>query len=185
MYKVLPWTSDLDLEEFYSTAESKGLVNNASQQMLVDCFKNEREKQVWILYYNEIPVGSVAAHSFDSVMGENSYRIAARTCVFSDMLPLQSLRTRNEIVTHQHVTSQFLIPTCIEWAPLGSSLYITTNENDAGTQKLVHRIFAPAMEKTGQMKRIKNIEYRNTQQTVWQLFPDKFLQELNRYPRWQ
>jgi hypothetical protein len=41
------------------------------------------------------------------------------------------------------------------------------------------------MEKTGQMKRIKNIEYRNTQQTVWQLFPDKFLQELNRYPRWQ
>jgi hypothetical protein len=185
MYKVLPWTSDLDLAEFYSTAESKGLVNNASQQMLVDCFKNEREKQVWILYHNQIPVGSVAAHSFDAVMGEHSYRIAARTCVFSDMLPLRSLRTRNEIVTHQHVTSQFLIPTCIEWAPLGSSLYITTNENDSGTQKLVHRIFAPAMEKTGQMKRIKNVEYRNTQQTVWQLFPDKFLQELNRYPRWQ
>lgn len=185
MYKVVPWSPELDLTEFYATARVRGFENNASQQMLVDCFKNEQEKQVWILYYNKIAVGSVAAHSFDNVMGENSYRIAARTCVFSDLLPLRSLRTRNEIVTHQHVTSQFLIPACIAWAPTGSNLYITTNENDAGTQKLVHRIFAPAMEATGQMKRIKDVDYRGTRQTVWQLFPDKFLQELNRYSRWQ
>jgi chaperonin GroEL (HSP60 family) len=63
-------------------------------------------------------------------------------------------------------------------------LYITSNENDAGTQKLVHKIFAPAMEKSGQMKRVKDVDYRGTSQTVWQLFPDRFLDELNKYPRW-
>ena len=128
-------------------------------------------------------MGSVAAHSFDE-MGPNSYRIAARTCVFSDQLPMNTLRTRNQIVTHQHVTSQFLIPACIDWAPQGSNLYITSNENSVGTQRLVHRIFGPAMEQSGQMKKITNMFYRGTYQTVWQLFPDKFYEELNKYPRW-
>jgi hypothetical protein len=183
MYKIVPWDPDIDLTEFYKNAEARGFLNNASQKMLVDCFHNEREKQIWILYYKNIAVGSVAAHSFDE-MGPNSFRIAARTCVFSDMLPIRSLRTRNQIVTHQHVTSQFLIPACIEWVPKGSNLYITSNENQVGTQRLVHNIFAPAMEKTGQMARIKDIFYRGTTQTVWQLFPDRFLSELEKYPRW-
>jgi hypothetical protein len=185
MYKVMPWSEDLDLSDFYKTASEKGFSNNSNRTILVDSFKNEREKQVWILYYNDRAVGSVAAHSFDDVMGPNSYRIAARTCVFSDRLPLNSLRTRNQIVTHQHVTSQFLIPACIEWAPSGANLYITSNENEAGTQRLVHRIFAPAMEESGQMKRIKEVFYRGTMQTVWQLFPDKFYQELGKYPTWK
>lgn len=183
LYSLKPFSPDLDLTEFYATATSKGFTNNNSQKALVDCFNNEKEKQVWILYYNNKAVGSVAAHSFPE-LGENAYRIAARTCVFTDMLPTTTLRTRNQIVTHQHVTSQFLIPVCIEWAPKGSNLYITSNENSAGTQRLVHRIFGPAMEATGQMKRITEIKYRGTNQTVWQLYPDKFYEELGKYPRW-
>jgi hypothetical protein len=183
MYNIIPWTPDLDLIEFYATAESKGFVNNASQKMLVDSLAKEAEWCVWILYYNDKAVGSVGAHSFPE-MGDNAYRIAVRTCVFSDMLPIDTLRTQNQIVTHQHVTSQFLIPVCIEWTPKESSLYITSNESSVGTQRLVHNIFGPAMEATGQMKRITEIEYRGTNQTVWQLYPDKFLEELGKYPRW-
>jgi len=184
MYKIIPWSEDLDLSSFYTEAEKRGFKNNSSKKMLIDSFKNEKEWAVWILYYKDRPVGSVAAHSFDEVMGDNSYRIAARTCVFSDQLPLNSLRTRNQIVTHQHATSQFLIPVCIEWAPRGSRLFITSNESEVGTQKLVHRIFGPAMEASGQMKRIKDVFYRGTQQTVWEIFPDKFYQELDKYTRW-
>jgi hypothetical protein len=183
VYKIIPWTPSLDLTEFYATAESKGFVNNASQKMLVDSLAKEKEWCVWILYYNQKAVGSVGAHSFPE-MGNNAYRIAVRTCVFSDMLPLNTLRTRNQIVTHQHATSQFLIPVCIDWAPKMSQLYITSNENSVGTQRLVHRIFAPAMEATGQMKRVKEINYRGTDQTVWQLYPDKFYKELNKTARW-
>lgn len=180
---MIEWSTDLDLSEFYRIAESKGFTNNASRKMLVDCFNNEREKQVWILYYNDTPVGSVAAHSFDQ-MGENCYRIAARTCVFSDMIPTPSLRTRNQIVTHQHVTSQFLIPTCIDWCPKDSRMFITSNENETGTQRLVHNIFGPAMQETGQMKKVCDLFYRGTNQTVWELFPGEFYKELNKYPRW-
>jgi hypothetical protein len=183
MYKIVPWAESLDLSDFYRLSEAKGYVNNASQHMLVDCFRKESEWQVWILYYNDVAVGSVAAHSFPE-MGDNAFRVAARTCVFTDLLPTNSLRTKNQIVTHQHVTSQFLIPACIEWAPKGSRLYITSNENAAGTQRLVHRIFAPAMESTGQMKKIKDIFYRGTTQTVWEIFPDKFYEELNKHPIW-
>ena len=183
MYKIIPWTPDLDLTEFYATAKAKGFANNASQKMLVDSLAKETEWCVWILYYNDTAVGSVGAHSFPE-MGDNAYRIAVRTCVFSDHLPIDTLRTRNQIVTHQHVTSQFLIPVCIEWVPNGSNMYITSNENSAGTQRLVHRIFGPAMESTGQMKRITKIEYRGTEQTVWQLYPDKFLSELEKNSRW-
>jgi hypothetical protein len=183
MFKIIPYSINLDLSSFYQTASKKEFYNNSSKKMLVDCFDNEQEKQVWILYYNDIAVGSVAAHSFPE-MGDNCYRICARTCVFSDLIPTPSLRTRNQIVTHQHVTSQFLIPTCIEWCPVGSRLFITSNENSTGTQRLVHRIFGPAMEETEQMKRICDMYYRGTNQTVWELFPDKFYQELHKYQRW-
>jgi hypothetical protein len=183
MYRITPWSEELDLSDFYRLAKAKGFVNNDSRKTMIDCFRNENEWQVWILYYNEVAVGSVAAHSFPE-MGDNAYRIAARTCVFTDLLPTNTLRTKNQIVTHQHVTSQFLIPACIEWVPKGSRLFITSNENEAGTQRLVHRIFAPAMEASGQMKRIKDIFYRGTNQTVWELYPTKFLEELAKYKRW-
>jgi hypothetical protein len=183
MYKVIPWTTDLDLTEFYMHASKKGYENNLSQKTLIDCFNNEKHKQVWILYYNNTAVGSVAAHSFPE-MGSNSYRIAARTCVLTHLLPTNTLRTRHQIITHQHVTSQFLIPTCIHWCPPNSNMYITSNDNSAGSQRLVHKIFAPAMEETGQMKRILEMNYRGTNQTVWQLYPDKFLEDLAKYTRW-
>lgn len=186
MYKVIPWTPELDLTEFYATADAKGFVNNASQKMLVDSLAKEKEWCVWILYYNNRAIGSVGAHSFPE-MGDNAYRIAARTCVFTDQLlgPYgNALRTISVITKHQNPTAQFLIPTCIEWAPSGANLYITSNESSVGTQRRVHNIFGPALERMGVMQRVKELYYRGTEQTVWQLFQDKFYQELNKHPRW-
>ena len=183
-FKIIPWNAEIDLSSFYEQAERRGFMNNANQKMLVDSLAKEKEWCVWILYYNNTAIGSVGAHSFPE-MGDNCYRIAVRTCVFSDMLPMDTLRTRNQIVTHQHVTSQFLIPACIDWAPKGSRLFITSNESSVGTQRLVHRIFGPAMEATGQMKRVAQMLYRGTEQTIWQLYPDKFNKELAKYKRWQ
>jgi hypothetical protein len=188
MYKIVPFSDDLDLTDFYREAEERGFTNNSTRKMLVDSLKNEKEKQVWILYHNDIAVGSVAAHSFDDVMGENSYRIAARTCVFTDKLEGNygsALRTISVITKHQNPTAQFLIPTCIKWAPRGSNLYITSNESPVGTQRHVHNIFGPALERQGAMKKIKNVFYRGSEQTVWQLFPDIFLEQLNKHKRWE
>jgi hypothetical protein len=186
MYKMIPWTKDLDLSEFYRIADSKGFANNNSQKTMIDCFDREPEKCVWILYSDDVAVGSVAAHTFD-IMGENCYRICARTCVFTDMLPGtygRGLRTSRVITELQNPTAQFFIPTCIEWAPKGSRLFITSTDSDLGTQRLVHRIFGPLMSSRGMMQRISDVVYRNTNQTVWELFPDVFMRELNKYPRW-
>lgn len=187
MFKVKQWTPELELSTFYQNAKERGFENNSSQHMLVDCFSKEREKSVWILYHNDEPIGSVAAHSFDDVMGENTYRIAVRTCVFTDKIPGtygNNLRTKSVITENQNPTAQFLIPACIDWCPKGSRLFITSNESDVGTQKRVHNIFGPLMEKEGMMKRIKEVYYRGHTQTVWELFPDKFNEVLNKHPRW-
>ena len=186
MYNLVRWSDDLDLTEFYATAEAKGFTNNSSQKMLVDSLSKEKEWCVWILYYNNKAVGSVGAHSFPE-MGEDAYRIAARTCVFTDELPGpygRALRTISVITQQQNPTAQFLIPACIQWAPIKSNLYISSNENSVGTQRRVHNIFGPAMEKKGVMKRVTEMNYRGTNQTVWQLYPDKFFEELSKYPRW-
>jgi hypothetical protein len=183
MYKIVPFSDDLDLEEFYKNAKQRGYENNSNKFWLKDCFRNEKENQTWILYYNNVAVGSVAAHSFPE-MGEHSYRIAARTCVLTDKLGMHNLRTRNQIITHRHVTGQFLIPTCIEWAGKQNNLYITSNKLESGSQRLVHNIYFPEMEKSGQVENCGEIEYRNTIQTVWKLNVDKFYAELNKYSRW-
>jgi hypothetical protein len=188
MYKVVEWSADLDLIDFYNEADKRGFKNNSSKRALIDCFSNEREKQVWILFHNNRAVGSVAAHSFDDVMGDNSYRIAARTCVFTDLLNGtygKSLRTISVITKHQNPTAQFLIPACINWCPAGANLYITSNESSIGSQRRVHNIFGPALEKKGIMKKIKEVYYRETQQTVWQFFPEVFWKDIDRYTRWK
>jgi hypothetical protein len=188
-YKIVRWTEDLDntLDSFYAEADRRGFVNNATRHMLVDSLACEQEWAVWVLYYDNQAVGSVAAHSFPE-MGKLCYRIAARTCVFTDLLPGvygASLRTASVIKEHQNPTAQFLIPACLEWVPSGSRVFITSNESRIGTQRRVHNIFGPLLEKQGTMKRILDMKYRGTDQTVWEFFPKVFLEQINKLPRWQ
>jgi len=188
MFKIVPFCKNLDLAEFYNEAKKRGFENNISEHHIIGCFSNEKEKQAWILYYNNIPVGSVAAHSFDDVMGDGSYRIAARTCVLTDKLIDikygKGLRGVSVISKHQNPTAQFLLPACINWVPLDAKLYITSNNNEAGTQKKVHNIFGPVLQKLNIMQPIKEVIYRNTKQTVWSFDQNLFLKQLDNYPRW-
>jgi len=173
MYTIIPWTEDLDLTDFYKEAGRKGFVNNASQEAMIDCFRNEKHWRVWNLYYNDRAVGSVAAHSM-----KEGYRICARTCVLTHLLPTNTLRTRSQIINHQHVTAQYLMPACIEWAPPWEDLYITSHPSEVGTQRLVHTIWGPSLEKTGVLTRAFEKEYRGHLQTFWRLNTDEFLKQL-------
>lgn len=181
MFKIVPWTPELDLTEFYAEANRRGFVNNASQKAMVDCFRNEREWCVWILYYNNKAVGSVGAHSIDE-----GYRICARTCVFTDMLgpPYSSaLRTSSVITKHQNPTAQFFMPVCIDWVG-NADIYITSHPSNVGTQKLVHTIWGPLLERTGVLTRAFEKEYRGHVQTFWKLNVLTFQQQLAENPQW-
>jgi hypothetical protein len=151
--------------------------------MLIDCFDSEREKQLWIFYYNKIAAGSVEAHSLDIL--PNAYRICARTCVFTDLLPFHQLRSlKYTCQQHQNITAQFFIPQCIEWAGRNKDLYITSHSSPTGTQKLVHNLYCPALVKTGALERTCELEYRGHVQTFWKLNVDVFDKQLNQLPRW-
>ena len=182
---MTPWSPDLDLTSFYKRAAAKGYENNATQHMLVNCFSRERHSQTWIMYYNDQAVGSVASHSIDlPELGPDAYRICARTCVLTDMLPQQSLRTIKGITTHQNYTAQYFMPTCIEWTPQQSNRYITSTDQAVGSQRLVNKIFCPALEAVGVLEFAGTYLYRSTKQNFWRVNVKKFYEELNTYRRW-
>lgn len=184
MFTLIPWTEDLNLDEFYAEAARRGFDNNSSQKKMIDCLKNEKEWAAWILYQDNNAMGAVAAHSFD-IMGPNSYRICVRTCILPHERKYKAvISARRAIAEHQNLTSQYFIPQCVKWAGEDKNLYITSNENSSGSQKLVHTIFFPTLAKTGVMKRIGDIFYRGTDQTVWQLNTKQFLEELAASPKW-
>jgi hypothetical protein len=182
MYKIIPWSEDLNLTEFYAEAERRGFANNSNQQTMIDCFRNEAEWAAWILYQDDRAIGSVAAHSF-AVMGPNAYRVLARTCTFGTARQNSGLITPKRLIAeHQNLTDQFLLPACINWAQ--GDLYATSNESTVASQRLVHKHYFPTLAKLGIVERVCEMNYRNTDQTVWRIYPDKFLANLKRYPRW-
>ena len=184
-FKLIRYSDNLDLTEFYKTAEQKGFVNNSSKKMLVDSLSNEDRYMVWLLTYKTKIIGSTAAHSFPE-MGPDSYRIACRICTFTDALPkeYQMVRTRETIRTHQTTTQQFFQPAGIMWAGFNKNYYVTTNENAEGTQRLVHSIVAPTLESTGVYTKIKELDYRGTRQTVWRINADVYFKQLYDVKQW-
>lgn len=184
MYKMIPWSKNLDLSTFYEQARLKGFSNNSTQDALVHCFDNEKEKQIWILYFNSTPIGSVAAHSLE-LFEPNSYRICARTCVLDTFRKNRGLGTKNQlIVQHQNITDQFYIPTAIEWAGIENNLYISTHDSNFASQSMVHRTYCPTMERMGLLENIGEVFYRGHQQTFWRLNSQKFLDDIKKYPSW-
>lgn len=184
MFKLIPWSDDLDLTDFYKGASLRGYENNSNQKMLVDCFRSEDRWQVWILYYNNEAVGSVASHSLN-ILGSNAYRICARTCVFTDKIPRNHVRNlRYTIKEHQNPTAQFFIPACIEWAGRDKDLYITSNESIIASQRQVHRIYCPALVETTALEKTTEIYYRGQNQTAWKLNVDTFYKQLEEFGRW-
>lgn len=185
MYKIIEWSPELDLKDFYAEAKRRGFFNNSNQKVMIDCFRNEREWNAWILYENDKAIGSVAAHSFDDVMGPKSYRILTRVCTFGEARPHHGLITPKRLIAeHQNLTDQFLLPTCLDWVNNRGDVYVTSNESKEASQRLVHRYYFPTLVKIGVARKVKDVNYRHTDQTVWQIYPDMFLENLSRYPRW-
>ena len=183
MYNIVRWNPNLELSAFYAEADRRGFVNNSSQKAMIDCFRNEREWAAWILYQDDTAIASVAAHSFDDVMGEGSYRVLTRCCVLSGARTGGGLMTaKTAIAKHQNITDQFLLPACINWA--GKNIYATSNASTVASQRLVHTIYFPTLAKIGVVDKVQDVFYRGTEQTVWRINVDVFEDNLKRYPRW-
>jgi|TARA_B110000503_G_scaffold134836_1_gene214404 hypothetical protein len=183
MYKLIPYDETLDLTDFYAQADARGFHNNSSRKQLIDNIGYEQEWRVWFLMYNNKIVGSTAAHTMDE-LGPDSYRIAARTCSFSDMLPLNRVRTLTGIIEHQNHSAQFYLPAGIDYFGKDKNFFITSNAKDFGTQRRVHKTWCPTMERSGVLSKECEMEYRGTLQTIWRVHVDMFYDQLDLYGRW-
>jgi hypothetical protein len=184
MFYIQEYNEDLDLSEYYRLASERGFYNNNTKEKLIDTWLHMDRWQVWLLYYNEIIVGSIAAHSLEElgVLGD-AYRIAARTCTFDDLIgQRKTLRTPNTIIAkHQNLTAQFLLPLCIEWAGKDKNLYISSNENDTGTQKYVHRLYCPGLKKVNVLEESIELEYRGAIQSFWRMNVPEFYRQMEEF----
>ena len=185
MYQIKEYQRNMDLSFFYDLCLKKGFMNNSSPLRLIDTFKQQKFYKLWILFYNNLPVGTTAAHDFDDVMGENSYRICVRTCLLSEMLPIKHVRTKDGIVNHQNIVSQIFITVTLSALPNGSKCYITSSDKDEASMKKVNGIWTKLLSKQGVLEKVKDVFYRGTTQTVWLLNNQQFFKQLDQSPRWE
>ena len=184
-YKIVEWTPDLDLSDFYAEATRRGFENNHSQKAMFDCFRNEREWKGWMLEYNGRYVGGVCAHSFDDVMGPGSYRILARTCVFTDLTHRPHFYTKNtSIVGQQCAAAQFYVPVTLQHFGLDKKFYATSNANPVGNQQRVNRLWFPVQERLGRFKLAKTQFYRGCEQNIWELNTQEWCSSIATYEQW-
>jgi len=187
MYKIKEYSSDLDLSDYYRYAHERGFYNNDSQEKLVDTWLHMNRWNLWFVYYCDKIVGSVVSHSLEElgILGD-AYRIAVRTCSFDDLTKDRpGLRTANAVINrHQTITGQLLLPLCIEWAGRNKNLYISSNENDVGTQKIVHRRYCPGLQKIGVVETPIDLEYRGAIQSFWKFNANVYYEQL-KHNQWQ
>ena len=182
MLEILKFNKDLKLDTFFKECDKRGLVNNNSQERIYDSFKRYDKFQTWILFRDKNPVGSVVAHSFDDYK-PGSFRILARTCILTDKIKFKRIGNFSEhFKQHQHVVPRYFVKTCIEWCGADSEMYFTTHPSETGKMKAVHNIITRFWSKMGLVKRIEDIEYRNSLQTVWKVNGRMFLDQINKYP---
>jgi len=184
MFKLVDYSPDLDLSNYYKMAEERGFVNNSSQKRMIDCFSQENAFKAWILYKDTIPCGNVVSHSLPE-LGAKTFRICARTASFSEFFPRNGLLTKKRMIHQlQHVTTQIYIPAQISHWGLDNDFFISSNDSIVASQRIVHNLWCPEMERIGLLKKECEMEYRGHLQSFWKLNTERFLEELDKHPRW-
>jgi hypothetical protein len=183
-YKIIEYSPNLDLVDFYNENKLRGLENNASQQEMFDCFRNEKKWNGWLVEYNNKFIGGVCIHSFDDVMGADSYRIYARSCFHTEL----SMKPTGYVKSHysqlQNVGLQLFTPVSIEWAGLDKKFYGSSNSRDVGSAQLVDKVWFPRLAERGIFTKVKEVFYRGHYQNIWELNVSEYLTQIAEVDLW-
>jgi hypothetical protein len=174
MFKVVNWTPDLDITDFYDEAKKRGYHNNDSYESMIKPFEDLEDTKILILYYDNKTVGCSISHPF-----LDGYRIFTRLCVFTDLTPFRRCGTVKAFKEHQHVTPRFFLP---EHAKLNAPLYFTTHPEDTAKMQSMHKLVTSWLSQCEVIEHYDNIEYRGSTQSVWKVNTEKWLDDMNKYP---
>lgn len=182
MFSIKEFSEDLDLTSFYKTAKERGYYNNCNQEVLHDNMKHLDDYKTYLLYWDKTIVGSVCLHSLEelNILGDNAYRVGARTCLFPDLIGgVRKFGMQNYSSNpFSHYTTQLLFPACIKYCGINAPMYVSTNENETGTQIKVHRIWTKVMHRLGYLIDPVELDYRNNFQTFWKINTQKWINDL-------
>lgn len=182
MFSIKEFSDQIDLTDFYSKAYEKGYYNNCNQTVLHDNMQHFNDYKTFLLYWDDVVVGSVCLHSLEelNILGENAYRIGARTCVFNELIGgAQKHKVHN--YNHRplnHATAHILLPMCIKYCGLDTPMYISTNNSKIGSQIKVSRVWAKVMSRHGYIYDPVELDYRNNFQTFWKVNAKKWIDDL-------
>lgn len=179
MFELELYNGSQDLTDFYTEAEKRGYTNNSSHAMLIDYIAKYNDASLILFKNNDKIVGTAVTHSLREmgILGSNAYRIAARTCVLTNLIegPRKHVSLRRiKDVPHAHLTSQFLIPACLKVLPQGAVPYITTHTGGVGKQNAVHNLWANVWQDHGLLTDPIELEYRKSFQTFWRVNTQHF-----------
>ena len=182
MFSIKEFSEDLDLTDFYNLAEKKQYYNNCNQEVLHDNMKHLNDYKTYLLYLNDVVVGSVCLHSLEelNILGDNAYRIGVRTCSFPEFLTgdrSHKVHNYNDKPLN-HLTAHILLPMCIKYCGVDTPMYISTNNNQIGSQVKVTRVWAKVMSRHGYIYDPIELDYRNNFQVFWKVNAKKWIDDL-------
>ncbi len=184
-YRLFEYSPNLDLSSFYLESKKRGLENNCSQAAMFDCFRNEKSWNGWLVEYENKYIGGVCIHSFDEVMGSNSYRIYARACFHTELSAKPTGYMSDHFKKLQNVGLQLFTPVSIAWAGLDKKFYGSSNSRDVGSSRMVNDVWFPRLADKGIFTKVCEIEYRGHLQNIWQLNVNEYLNQIRQVHHWE
>lgn len=184
IYTIVEYSPDLDLVDFYNQNKLRGLDNNAGRQEMFDCFGTEKTWNGWLVQYNEKFIGGVCIHSFDDVMGSDSYRIYARSSFHTEASAKPTGYVKSHYSQLQNVGLQLFTPVSIAWAGLDKKFYGSSNSRDVGSAQIVDKVWFPRLAEKGIFTKIKEVFYRGHYQNIWELNVAEYLKQIKTVPHW-
>lgn len=115
MFTVIPYSSSLDLTEFYQSATDQGFLRHTSPEVFN--YDRELRAQSWIIYQGEHPIGSFSSHTAfprPEFKGQIAYMIWNSMCILKHE-PFGVFGPKAFHYGHQNIMSQIVVPACIRW----------------------------------------------------------------------
>lgn len=115
MFKIIPYSKDLDLTKFYQQAKEQGYYRHTDPSVFN--YDRELRSQAWIVYQEDNPIASFAAHTLiprQEFRGTIAYMIWNSMCVLKYQ-PIKTFGPSEFYDQHQNFHSQIVSPTCIKW----------------------------------------------------------------------
>ena len=115
MFNIIQYSDQLDLSEFYQNARDQGFFRHADPSVFD--YDRELRAQAWIIYKDNKPIGSFAAHTAfprPEFKGQLAYMIWNSMCILQHE-PIGKFGPRAFHYGHQNIMSQIVSPVCIKW----------------------------------------------------------------------